>query len=291
VKAAVAALLVGAAVVATVVVAALGGFSSGPRAPAPTAALAVQTSLVPRTIAFGDPTVAEVSVAFDPRVVASRSIRVEPSLGAFVQTAAAVVRRTHAGNTATTVYRFPLQCVTDGCVPRGRSLALALPPVVVTAAAGSRRLVSRRRWPTLVVASRLGKQATASVPAFRRASLPPVAYGAPPVLADLLTAAAGVLAAAAAVLAGLELGAFLRRRRGTRVPRTPLAVAVAYVRQAAARPDPADRRKALALLARTLAGEGESARAAAAGEVAWAEEVPSGDRTLAALRDAVPEAQ
>jgi hypothetical protein len=291
VKAAIVALLAGAAVVAIVVVTALGGFSNGPQAPAPTAPLAVQTSLVARTIAFGDLAVAEVSVAFDPRVVAARSIRVEPSFGAFVQTAAAVVQRTRSGNTATIVYRFPLQCVTDGCVPRGRSLAVALPPVVVTAAAGSRRLVSTRRWPTLVVASRLGKEPTASVPAFRRAALPPVRYGASPVLADLLTAAAGLLAAAAAVLAALEFAAFARRRRGNRVLRTPLAVAVAYVRQAAARPDPADRRKALALLARTLAREGEPARAAAAGDVAWAEEAPSGDRTLAALHDAVPEAQ
>jgi hypothetical protein len=291
VKAAVAAMVAGAAVVAVVVVAALGGFSNGPQAPAPTSALAVQTSLVPRTIAFGDPAVAEVSVAFDPRVVASRSIRVDPSFGAFVETAAPVVQRTHLGTTATMVYRFSLQCVTEGCVPRGRSLAVVFPPVSVTAAAGSRRLVSSRRWPTLVVASRLGKEQTASVLSFRRAPLPPVAYGASPLLADLLTAAAGVLAAAAAVLAALELAAFARRRRGARVSRTPLAVAVAYVRQSAARPDPADRRKALALLARTLAVEGESARAAAAGDVAWAEEAPSGDRTLAALHDAVPEAR
>jgi hypothetical protein len=59
---------------------------------------------------------------------------------------------------------------------------------------------------------------------------------------------------------------------------TPLEAALAYTRDAAGRPDPADRRKALELLATTLEDEGAPALAGSAEDAAWSEEPPSPDR-------------
>jgi hypothetical protein len=61
---------------------------------------------------------------------------------------------------------------------------------------------------------------------------------------------------------------------------TPLEAALLYLRQAAGRPDPADRRKALELLATVLEDDGVPALAGTAGDVAWAEEPPSPARVV-----------
>jgi hypothetical protein len=58
-----------------------------------------------------------------------------------------------------------------------------------------------------------------------------------------------------------------------------------YAREAAGRESPADRRKALGLLAETLADEGEPELAASAEDVAWAETPPSPADTLSVVEE------
>ena len=64
---------------------------------------------------------------------------------------------------------------------------------------------------------------------------------------------------------------------------SPLEAAIAYTREAADRADPTDRRKAIGLLARTLAAEGHDSLAASTTTVAWSDTPPSpaSARTLA----------
>ena len=112
--------------------------------------------------------------------------------------------------------------------------------------------------------------------------MPPPSYSVSPgTLAEALTVAAGLLALGALALLGFELVRLVeRRRRRALVVLTPLEAALAYTREAARRPDAADRRKALALLAETLDSEGAPTLADTAGDVAWSEDPPSPDRAL-----------
>jgi hypothetical protein len=100
------------------------------------------------------------------------------------------------------------------------------------------------------------------------------------VLADALTTAAALLAAAAMLVLSRGLLRSLRRRRAA-PPRTPLEIAIAYVRQAARRPVAADRRKALGYLAEILDESGDASRAASTDAIAWSEETPQAERALA----------
>jgi hypothetical protein len=161
---------------------------------------------------------------------------------------------------------------------------LQLKPVVATAVSGGKTLTARTAWPQTAILSRLQRKDLGSAkPHFRRPqTVPPPSYAvSPSTLANVLTAVAGLLALGALALLVRELARLLeRRRRRAQVELTPLEAALAYTRDAAARPDPADRRKALELLSKTLDAEGAPALAGTAEHVAWSEEPPSPDRAL-----------
>jgi hypothetical protein len=157
-----------------------------------------------------------------------------------------------------------------------------LQPVRVTVGAE----VHTAAWAPLLVSSRLAKHDVAArKPPFRSsASLPPPAYRfGPGKLAGLLPLAAALLAAVGIALVALEgRRLVLRRRRAATA--TPLETALRYAREAAARPDPADRRKALELLAETV-------REGSISGTAWAEDAPSPERTLAIAAEVEEEAR
>jgi hypothetical protein len=278
-----------AAVAILVVGTGLGWWRGALDAPAPAHPLAVRTSLAPRPAFFGDAVTAEIDVNADARTVPAKSIRVVPAFDPFVETGPPATTTSRAGKTVTVRYRYTIQCSTESCVPLGKPLAVQLPPVVVTAGT----LKVSAPWPATSILSRLGKGDVGSRPRFRAPrTLPAASYSvSPSLLANVLTAGAGVLALVALSLLGLELRRLLERRRLRGVVRlTPLEAALAYTRDAAARPNPADRRKALSQLARVLEREGIDPLADAAGDVAWSEEPPSPDRALE-LADEVEEAR
>ena len=99
----------------------------------------------------------------------------------------------------------------------------------------------------------------------------------PTALALALDVLAALLAAGAAALLALETVRVRRRRRGVADDRPPLVRALALVREAERR-TPADRRKAVGHLARTLDDVGGEQFAATASRVAWSPEQPSPDR-------------
>ena len=207
-----------------------------------------------------------------------------PGFEPYVETGPPTVTDSGAGPERILRYRYSIQCVSDGGLPLTKPFALKLPAVTVTARAGTQQLSATATWPTTFIASRLTpSDATASNIRFRWAkSAPAPSYAVSPgTLAGLLTAAAGLLAVAALALIAFELVRLVeRRRRRALVVLTPLEAALAYTRDAARRPDPADRRKALGLLAKTLDSEGVASLAGATGDVAWSEEPPSPDRAI-----------
>jgi hypothetical protein len=275
--------LAGAVVVAALLATGLGWWNAGQPRPALAHPLGVRTRLVPGAAFFGDPVVAQVAVDLDSSVVAPGSVRVEPSFAPYLESGPPLVERSTVGRQETIVYSYTLQCVSDGCLPVGARRVVRLPAVVVTARAGGRQLTVTAALPAASVASRLGPSSLASAaPQFLHASaLPPPSYAVTPtVLALTLTVVAGLLGAGAAALLGLELAALARRRRAALEQPTLLVSALAFVRDAAGRPDAADRRKALELLAEALAGQGSPTLADTAERVAWAEPPPSAQRTL-----------
>jgi hypothetical protein len=281
-----------AAVVGLILATALGAFGgrsdSGAAAARP---LAVSVSLEPSAVFFGDSVVATVAVDLDRRTVSPKGLRIKTSFVPYTQTSLPEVRHSSAGSVESIVYRFDLQCLSDDCLPTTGSKLIRFRPVTVTAQTDGKPLHTTDGWPALTVASRLTAADVASAtPKFRVPATPPAArFGAPAALVEVLAAAAVVLALGALAIVAGELRPLARRRRLAALQRrTPLETAIAYARQAAARPDPADRRKALALLARALAGSGARELAMAAGDAAWSEAPPTPDRTLEVAEDAEP---
>ena len=253
----------------------------------PPGPLVVQTALQPNPTFFGDLLVAEVTVDFDARSIAARSIVVSPDFAPYLTVGASQVGTSRVGDEATAVYRYTLQCTNDGCLPAGSVRQVRFPPVIVSAALAGGRVRTTEPWPALVVATRLSKAELAgATPSFRSAStMPPPDYTVSPDLVAALLVGLGVLLALAAfALLGVELlGARRDRRRRSARALSPLEAAIAYTRQAADRADPTDRRKAIGLLARTLAAEGHDSLAASTTSVAWSDMPPSpaSARTLA----------
>jgi hypothetical protein len=272
----------GAAVVALLVGTSLGWWNRSASEGRLRVPLAVSTSLAPTAGFFGDPVVARVSVSLDATAVSASTVTVQPDFSPYVQSGPPTVARSRSGSDETVVTTYSLQCDTDGCLPRSGPITLTFPPVAVTALSGTRRLKATGSWPAVVVSSRLqAADLRAAKPPFRHpAAAPPPVFGVDPgALADGLAAAAGLLAAVALVMLGLEIVRLTERRRAAfRLSR--LEAALGLVREAAGRDDPADRRKALELLAETLAVEGRPSLAESAAGAAWAEVAPSPDRAL-----------
>ena len=262
----------------------LGWWNAGQSGGAPPATpLSVSVSLSPHPAFFGDLLAAEIDVLIDPTVVSAKSVRLTPSFAPYVQTAPPEVSRSGSGRRAILSFRYSLQCVSDTCLPLDKPFALKLPPVTVTAQGGTRRLHATAAWPASFITSRLSAKDVATTRFRRATSMPPPSYAVSPGgLANALTVAAALLALAALGLIGFELVQLVERRRASALSAvTPLAAALAYTREAAARRDPGDRRKALGLLAKTLEGTDAPDLAETAGDVAWSEEPPTPDRALA----------
>ncbi len=277
--------VVAAAVIAAVASIALGWWNSAPGGGQAAGELTVSTSLTPRPIFFGDPLTAEIDVDVTRAAVRTDSVKLAaPSFAPYVETKAPEVSRHRAGPDEVIQYRYTLQCVDDPCLPLKGPSTIRFPPVTVTAAAGSQQLKESAKWPLAIASSRLQPaDISSSIAHFRHpTTLPSPVYSVSPgVLAGGLTVAAILLAAGALALLGRELlGVLARRRLGALAKLTPLEAALLYLRQAAGRPDPADRRKALELLAKVLDADGVSTLAGTAGDVAWAEEPPTPARVV-----------
>ena len=259
---------VGAA--AVVLLIARGGETSGVAATTP---LRVTASLDRKAVEFGDPVAASVTVLADSRTVDPSAVRVHHDLAPLTQIGRTQITRTKRGRLLVITYRTRASCLDQRCLGNGRSKGIVLAPVRVDVAASGDQ--ARTSWPALQVRSRVlpGDVVQENPPLRSDATPPPVNYRvAPDTLALALTIVAVLLAVAGVLLAGWAIAALVRRRRTEARRLTGLERALALAREAEARP-PADRRRALGLLAGLLGGR-NTRLADEAEELAWSAPAP-----------------
>jgi hypothetical protein len=232
----------------------------------------VAATLDHRSVDFGDPVTAEVSVVVSQPGVRASDVSVREDLAPLTQLGGTRVTRTARGGRLVLTYTARASCLDERCIGGRAGKRIVLAPVVVHVRPGTTKAA---RWPALVVHTRVpAADVVKPVPPLRRDPTPrPVGYRvAPGSLALALEVAAAALAAAGVLLAGLTGAALVRRRR--RAERlSELERALALAREAERRPPP-DRRRALGLLARLL-GPREPGLADAADELAWSAPAPT----------------
>jgi hypothetical protein len=255
----------------------------GPGEPAPTSPVAVEASLGPAAVHFGDTVTARAVVVVDPARVDVESVRLVPS---FLSYRVAAARRDERrdGKSATLTYRLTLDCLGPGCAPGRPQVPLQFPPAVLhyrTPAGEAGRYAFR--WPGITIASRLDDADRADPYASLRTDTAPPAASydiSPDVLENGLIAGAALLVLAAGVLLWLAF----RRRRAPGPARAepasdPLEEALRLVREIAAdghRPEL--RRLALQRLVTELRASGRVDLAESAGRLAWSGGPPSPSR-------------
>lgn len=239
--------------------------------------LRVTTSVSPRPMRFGDvihatlvvrgPGTATVQAGFSPFSI----LRSSSSTA-------------HDGGVTVTTWRFDLQCLEAICSPGpgARTVPLSSSRVHVGPASETARFSPVRVEPRVTAA-----QVATPARSLRHPITPPApSYRvAPGIARALLLALAAVL-----VLVALALLVPLVRPRRARA-REPqgdaLARALALVRAARTRP-PADRRRALSLLSRTLRTRAQPVVAQDANDLAWSQPEPDPTR-MTSLADRVEE--
>lgn len=188
-------------------------------------------------------------------------------------------------------YRFPISCLSADCVPGPGIRRVVLPFLVVRARLrdGGREAVEVP-WPQIALPPRVGDSALRTTPLGwrRQLAVPPVSYRASPgTLLAVLLACAAALGLGAVALVGAEYARWTRMRQTRASAMSRMGLALALARDSMRR-NPDDRRKALALLARVLAGADSDADrlAARAEQLAWSRGHPEPDR-VGALADEV----
>jgi hypothetical protein len=266
--------------VAVALALALGWWQRGSSGPEPARPVTATATLDTQALSFGDPLAARVEVLVDPRQVDLASVRVRPRFAPWRVVSSSVERRSGAGTLL--VYRYALECLSPACLP-GRTLAeRRFLPVLLSYQGPTGRTVRRVvEWPTYRVVTRLTSPDIGDPTQHlsEDTSLPPVTYRiAPGTLQPLLAAVSAVLVLAA----GLFVFAALPRRRAAPGPELPpLEDALRLVRASTANGYPAERRKALGLLARELRTDGRRDLAQAAVRLAWSSEPPTSEATSA----------
>ena len=256
--------------------------------PAAAAPIAVEVSLTPSAVAFGDSTLGEVTVTVDRQLVDPGAVHASVGVAPLTELEPRRVSRIDAGDRTILRYRVVAGCVGEDCVPVGRTRTVTLTPVTVEARLrDGRTTVVTRPWPRVTVASRVSVAAAyADTPPFQRnVALPEPSFRVRPSQAALWLDLATLLLGLGAVAAGTFAFRFLRRERARlRDVRGELERALELVRASTLRPS-ADRRRALSLLARLLE-RCDAAIADSAERLAWSPAEP-GPEEITALVDSV----
>ena len=264
--------------------------SGGPTTAPPARALAVATSVSPRPAFFGDLLTARTEVLADATRIDPNSVRLEAEFFPYTEARAPLRSSSRSGPVVALGYRFPISCLSADCVPGPGIRRVVLPLLVVRARLrNGHETVVRKTWPQIALAPRVDQTALRTSPLGwrRQLALPPVSYRAAPGTLLVLLACAAALALGALAILAVEYARWTRLRdtRAGALSRVGLALALA---RESMRRNPDDRRKALALLARVLAGKDPDADrlAAAAEELAWSRGRPDPDR-VGALADEI----
>lgn len=250
------------------------------------APLVVRASFDAPVVQFGDPIRTHVVVLLDSTQVRTSSVHVVDDAGPLTPLSAPRTTRTTRSGTLVIAISRLFSCIASSCVAAKGDARPALPDVTVTALTKDGKTVqASASWPVLQIRGRVSAADLArSRPPFRaNTTPPPPTYRiTPSSLAWLLDGLAVVLALA---VAGLALTIALRlSRRGTGAPAaSELERALRLAREAESRP-PADRRRALGLLARLL-DKRNRRLAGTASDLAWARPDPERESLATLVSD------
>ena len=264
----------------------IGAVLAGPGAAAAAGPLSPTTSLDPGPALFGDRITATATVLIDGAAVDPAGVHAVAAFGPLDLLSGPVVERKRRGRLTVVRFRWEVACLSEECVPSAKAHPVALPPLRVTSVRRvGGRVTSIARWPALSITGRVSAgEAAASPPPFRlETELPPPSYRASPgTLEAIFDAVAAALVLAAGLLIARELVLLRRRREEERFALlSPLERALLLAREAQRR-GPADRRRALSLLARVLRTTGSRLGGATA-ELAWSPPEPSAEQVEAVV--------
>ncbi|MHB8642459.1 MAG: hypothetical protein ACYDA3_06205 [Gaiellaceae bacterium] len=243
---------------------------SGTRAVATPHAVTARATLTPPVVQFGDRVTAVVDVVFDRNALHTSYAEVQASFAPLAQLSAPQAKRTKRGGADVVHYTVQLACLDQICA--GARRVFQLPPAHILVGGESVPVA----WPKLVVRGRVTAQDLEQdpPPLVADASVPQPSYRLGPSLAaTLLEVLAVVLALGGVALGGHQAVLLARARRKRASRQTQLERALLLAREAGAR-GPADRRRAVGLLARLLARRGD-AGAEPARDLAWSATAPA----------------
>ncbi len=261
--------LLSAVAAAVALVGAAGASASAP--------IEVTTSISPDWIYFADTVTARVDVVADRTQVDASSVQIAASFAPWEEARDPEVSTVETATTMQRTIVYTLRCIDVTCVPRGTVVQpFHLPAVTVTAESSSQAsIVVRQPWPPVNVAGRFLPPETGAVrpQLVLETRAPSMRFDVSPNGGALaFDVAAGLLGLAAVGLASIEARRYAGRRRSRADDRPPLVRALDLIREARSR-DAADRRRAVALLARLLPHH--AAEQSAAAEIAWSKPDPS----------------
>lgn len=269
------------ALAAAVVVGAAAWTGSAAAAP-----LAVRATFEAPIVQFGDPIRTHVVVLLDATQIRTSSVRIVDDAGPLTPLSAPDTIRTTRNGTLVIAIGRTFGCISSSCVAAKGDATPTLPRVLVTAVTNhGKRVQATASWPVLQIRGRVSAADLArSRPPFRaNTTPPPPTYRiAPSSLAWLLDGLAVVLALAAVSLA-LTVALRLARRGGGAAAAGELERALRLAREAESRP-PADRRRALGLIARLL-DKRNRRLAGTASDLAWARPDPERESLATLVSD------
>ena len=260
------------------------------------APIRVRSLLTPRAVLFGDTLTAQLEVASDTHRVDPTSVRIDARFGRYRPVAPPTVRRREIRGAEYLSWTATLLCLELECLPAGEGQTrIRLGPARVTYSLEEDDVRIARtmvvRWPPVLVHSRVDAAELAArdprgEPPWRAdlGSLPAVTYRAPPTLvAAVLFGLGAILVGSALALMSPVLLPLLRRRRdgdGPRLP--PLEQALELLERSGGSVDAVhERREALELIAAELARRGEHELELSARRLAWSEDPPPHEHTVA----------
>lgn len=285
-------LAVAATVSAAVALAAPGHADAGGSGLRASGSLGIEAraSLAPRISLFGDTVEALVDVTLDRSRIDPESVRVDAAFLPWKVTAKPVQARHDAGSTTHLRTTFVLRCVTEDCVPSGRTAPIQFEPAQVSYADGGGGGPGslQARWPVLLVYSRSstasfdGRQAGENPWRADLVSFSPPSYRiAPGLLIALLLAGCTVLAGAGGTLAFIAWPRRVPPPPAEPEPEpepllSPLEQALALLEESVRVDGTAAQRRALELVAEELelAEWGDPSLARSARALAWSEAAP-----------------
>lgn len=270
-----------------------GGAPNGEFALPSGAAIAVQATLSPREIYFGDSVLARVDVEVDRAQIDPDTVALEGAFAPYGPVTSVRRVRKDAARLSRVSFETTLRCLEARCLPERRDASIVRPRARIAYSAGTGKRALNVSWPPLVVAPRIDPGTVRSFSVEQLTNWR-AQYVVPPPVSRRISPGwlEAVLGGVGAMLVLAGAGVFIHHLIGTpsivvqwrtaRLP--PLERALRVLESPSLRPSSPARRRALDVIVVELGRDGAPAMALEARMMAWANADPpaGGTRRLVA---------